>query len=167
MRYMLQVYFNGAQDNVAQLPDAERQAIVGEYIAFFATPEVTDGNQLQPPATATTVRVKDSQTVTTHGPFAAPGEPLSSCSSSRPRTSTPRSISQPASRRHAWAAPSRFGLSSSDDPSYWAVSRGTRRGHNCQRNRRDTASGTGRAPPERAGPHQAGPERDARVDREA
>ncbi len=76
MRYMLQVYFNGAQDEVAQLPDAERQAIVGEYIAFFATPEVTDGNQLQPPATAMTVRVEDAQIVTAHGPFAAPGEPL-------------------------------------------------------------------------------------------
>jgi hypothetical protein len=76
MRYMLQVYFNGAQDKVAQLPDAERQAIVGEYLAFFATPEVTDGKQLQPPATATTVRVKDTQTVITQGPFAAPGEPL-------------------------------------------------------------------------------------------
>jgi hypothetical protein len=76
MRYMLQVYFNGAQDKVAQLPDAERQAIVGEYLAFFATPEVTDGKQLQPPATATTVRVKDTQTVITQGPFAAAGEPL-------------------------------------------------------------------------------------------
>lgn len=76
MRYMLQVYFNGAQEKVAQLPDAERQAIVGEYIAFLARPEVTDGNQLQAPATATTVRVKDTQTVTAHGPVAAPGEPL-------------------------------------------------------------------------------------------
>jgi hypothetical protein len=73
---MLQVYFSGAQDKLAQLPDAERQAIVGEYIAFFATPEVTDGNQLQPPATAATVRVDDEQTVVTRGPFAPPGEPL-------------------------------------------------------------------------------------------
>jgi hypothetical protein len=76
MRYMLQVYFNGAQDKVAQLPDAERQAIVGEYIALFATPEVTDGNQLQPPATATTVRVHEGETVRTAGPFAATREPL-------------------------------------------------------------------------------------------
>jgi hypothetical protein len=73
---MLQVYFNGAQDEVAQLPDAERRAIVGEYIAFFARPEVTDGNQLQPPVTATTVRVQDAETLTVDGPFAAPGEPL-------------------------------------------------------------------------------------------
>jgi len=76
MRYMLQVYFNGAQEKVSQLPDAERQAIAGEYVAFFATPEVMDGNQLQPPATATTVRVQDGQTLTADGPFAAPGEPL-------------------------------------------------------------------------------------------
>jgi hypothetical protein len=76
MRYMLQVYFNGAQDKVAELPDAERQALVAEYIAFFATPEVEDGNQLQPPDTATTVRVQDTQTLTAAGPFAAPGEPL-------------------------------------------------------------------------------------------
>jgi hypothetical protein len=73
---MLQVYFNGAQDQVAQLPEAEREAIVGEYLAFFATPEVTDGNQLQPPATATTVRVQDARTLTAEGPFAAAGEPL-------------------------------------------------------------------------------------------
>lgn len=76
MRYMLQVYFNGAQDKVAQLPAAERQAIVGEYVAFFATPEVMDGNQLQPPATAVTVRIEDRQRSITHGPFAEPGEPL-------------------------------------------------------------------------------------------
>ena len=76
MRYMLQVYFNGAQDNLARLSDAERQAIVDEYIAFFASPEVMDGNQLQPPATATTVRVEDTQTLTADGPLAAPGESL-------------------------------------------------------------------------------------------
>ena len=76
MRYMLQVYFNGAQEKLARLPEAERRAIVGEYVAFFAAPEVTDGNQLQPPATATTVRVQDAQTLTADGPFAAAGEPL-------------------------------------------------------------------------------------------
>jgi hypothetical protein len=76
MRYMLQVYFNGAQDKVAQLPDAEQQAIVGEYVAFFARPEVMDGNQLQPPATATTVRVQGTQTLTAEGPLAAAAESL-------------------------------------------------------------------------------------------
>jgi len=76
MRYMLQVYFNGAQDKVAQLPDAEREAIVDEYLAFFARPEVMDGNQLQPPATAATVRVHGTQTLTADGPLAAQGASL-------------------------------------------------------------------------------------------
>jgi hypothetical protein len=71
---MLQVYFNGAQTRVEQLPEAERQAVVGEYGAFFNSPEVQDGNQLQPPTTAVTVRVHDSETVRSDGPFA--GEPL-------------------------------------------------------------------------------------------
>jgi hypothetical protein len=53
-----------------------RQAIVSEYIAFGRAPEIRDGNQLQPPTTATTVRVRDGEPVTTDGPFAATGEPL-------------------------------------------------------------------------------------------
>src|SRR5919198_6080472 len=65
MRYMLQVYFNGAQARLEQLPDADRDAIVREYVAFFQTPEVKDGNQLQPAATATTVRVLEGETVLT------------------------------------------------------------------------------------------------------
>lgn len=76
MRYVLQVYFNGAQSQLEQLPERDRQAIVDEYIAFFQTPEVRDGNQLQPPATATTVRVHEGETVRSAGPFPATREPL-------------------------------------------------------------------------------------------
>jgi hypothetical protein len=76
MRFVLQVYFDGAQDRVAQLPEDERQEIIGEYVAFFQTPAVQDGNQLQAPATAVTIRVDDGETVATPGPFAADGEPL-------------------------------------------------------------------------------------------
>jgi hypothetical protein len=76
MRYLLQVYFDGAQDTLAQLPADERQAIVSEYVAFFRAPEIQDGNQLQPPTSATTVRVHDGEPVTTDGPFSATGEPL-------------------------------------------------------------------------------------------
>jgi hypothetical protein len=73
---MLQVYFNGAQARLEQLPEAERQAVVEQYIAFFASPEVKDGNQLQPPATATSVRVSDGETVRRTGPVSVSGEPL-------------------------------------------------------------------------------------------
>jgi hypothetical protein len=76
MRYLLQVYFHGAQARVEQLPEAERHAVVEEYIAFFASPEVKDGNRLQPPATATTVRVHNGDTVRRTGPVSAAGEPL-------------------------------------------------------------------------------------------
>jgi hypothetical protein len=76
MRFVLQVYFDGAQERVDQLPEDERQAIIGEYVAFFRTPAVQDGNQLQPPATAVTVRVDDGRTVATRAPFAADREPL-------------------------------------------------------------------------------------------
>jgi hypothetical protein len=76
MRFVLQVYFDGAEQLVDRLPEDERQAVIGEYVAFFRTPAVQDGNQLQPPATAVTVRVDDGETAATPGPFAADGEPL-------------------------------------------------------------------------------------------
>lgn len=76
MRYMLQVYFNGAQARRDELQEAQRAAIVEEYVAFFHAPEVKDGNQLQPPATATTVRVDDDQIVRSEGTFPRAGEPL-------------------------------------------------------------------------------------------
>jgi hypothetical protein len=76
VRYLLQVYFHGAQERLAQLPASERDAVVQEYQAFFRAAEVRDGNQLQPPATATTVQVNDGELVLTPGPFGGSGEPL-------------------------------------------------------------------------------------------
>jgi hypothetical protein len=76
MRFVLQVYFDGAQARLAELPEDERRAIVDEYIAFFETPAVRDGNQLQSPATAVTVRVHEGESVAAPGPFAAGAEPL-------------------------------------------------------------------------------------------
>ncbi|HEX6471433.1 MAG TPA: YciI family protein [Streptosporangiaceae bacterium] len=76
MKYMLQVYFDGAAARLERLPEAERKAIVDEYKAFFQAPEVKDGNQLQPPATATTVRLHEGETVPTSGPYSGASEPL-------------------------------------------------------------------------------------------
>jgi hypothetical protein len=39
------------------------------YQAVNETPGMTPGQQLQPPETATTVRVEDGRTLTTDGPF--------------------------------------------------------------------------------------------------
>src|SRR4029079_10194705 len=54
----------------------EQQAIYAAYKAINETPGVTPGNGLQPPETATTVRVRDGKTITTDGPFVETKEAL-------------------------------------------------------------------------------------------
>jgi hypothetical protein len=76
MKYMLQVYLNDATAALEQLSEDEQRSIYGEYLAISQTPGVTDSNQLQPPATATTVQVQGGKTLTTDGPFADTKEPL-------------------------------------------------------------------------------------------
>ena len=46
-----------------------RTRVYAAYKALNETPGVTPGLQLQPPETATTVRVQDGTTLTTDGPF--------------------------------------------------------------------------------------------------
>ena len=50
-------------------PKEEQQAVYADYQAINETPGVTPGVQMQPPETATTVRVQDGKTLTTDGPF--------------------------------------------------------------------------------------------------
>ena len=69
MKYMLQIYSSTAMNEFDTLPEDEQKAIFGEYLAISQAPGVTDGHQLQPPTTATTVRVQDGRTLTTDGPF--------------------------------------------------------------------------------------------------
>jgi hypothetical protein len=51
------------------LSEDERNAVAADYQAINQTPGVTPGLGLQPPETATTVRVQDGKTLTTDGPF--------------------------------------------------------------------------------------------------
>jgi hypothetical protein len=51
------------------LPEDEQGAVYAAYKALNETPGVSPGLQLQPPETATTVRVQDGRTLTTDGPF--------------------------------------------------------------------------------------------------
>ena len=76
MQYMLLIYSGEATDEFDKLSEAEQQAIMGEYYAISETPGVSGGNQLQPSATATTVRVENGQSLTTDGPFATTKEVL-------------------------------------------------------------------------------------------
>ncbi len=68
MKYALLIY------DVASawegLSDQETNAVMGEYFAVAQTPGVVGGEQLHPVETATTIRVKDGEALTTDGPFA-------------------------------------------------------------------------------------------------
>jgi hypothetical protein len=70
MKYALLIFqgqSNGAWDN---LTEDEQNSILGEYMAIAQAPGAVGGDQLQPPDTATTVRVEDGRTLTTDGPYA-------------------------------------------------------------------------------------------------
>jgi hypothetical protein len=58
------------------LADDQKQAVYAAYQGINETPGVTSGLQMQPPATATTVRVQDGRTLTTDGPFVETKEAL-------------------------------------------------------------------------------------------
>src|SRR4051794_24193744 len=60
----------------AKLSEDEQKAVFADYQALNQTPGVTPGVQMQPPETATTVRVEDGRTLTTDGPFVDTKEAL-------------------------------------------------------------------------------------------
>lgn len=51
------------------LSDEQKRSIYSAYRAINETPGVTPGVWMQPPETATTVRVADGRTLSTDGPF--------------------------------------------------------------------------------------------------
>jgi hypothetical protein len=76
MRYMLLIHPGDAPtpytpDGWARLSDAEREEVTTACRAIDEAPGVSPGVQMQPPETATTVRVQEGKTVTTDGPFVA------------------------------------------------------------------------------------------------
>lgn len=78
MRYILLINTNETAE--ANRSDEENEAVFGAYYAF--TNEIREsgayvtGEALQPTSTATTVRVRDGQTLTTDGPYAETKEQL-------------------------------------------------------------------------------------------
>jgi hypothetical protein len=69
MKYLLLIYGNDTREQFEARSEEERKAIYAEWGAVNKTPGVTPGHELEPPSTATTVRVKDGKTLTTDGPF--------------------------------------------------------------------------------------------------
>ena len=81
MKYMLLIHQGTTPTPLdpeawAALGADEQQEIYAAYRAVNETPGVTPGNGLQPPDTATTVRVVDGAAVTTDGPFVEAKEAL-------------------------------------------------------------------------------------------
>ncbi len=81
MKYMLLIHQGSAPtpyspEEWARLSEDEQQAVAADYQAINQTPGVSPGLQLQPPESATTVRMEDGRTLTTDGPFVAVKEAL-------------------------------------------------------------------------------------------
>jgi hypothetical protein len=80
MKYMLLIHQGSTptprSDEWESLSEGEQKAVYGAYKAINETPGVSPGVQMQPPETATTVRVQDGKTLTTDGPFVAIKEAL-------------------------------------------------------------------------------------------
>ena len=78
MQYMLLIYDDPSVWE--SMSEAETDAIMGEYWAFSEELQksgaLVSGDALQPTATATTVRVRDGETLNTDGPFAETKEQL-------------------------------------------------------------------------------------------
>jgi len=67
MKYAVLIY--GSPDAFEGMGEDERQAVYGEYLDLIGAPGVRGSAQLQPVATAVTVRVRDGKMLTTDGPF--------------------------------------------------------------------------------------------------
>jgi hypothetical protein len=74
MKYAMLINIDPA--SLPALDEAEQRAVSAEYFALRDEPSCVDGAQLQPVDTATTVRVRGGETLTTDGPFAETKEVL-------------------------------------------------------------------------------------------
>jgi hypothetical protein len=81
MKYMLLIHQGDAptpydEEKWAKLSPEEQGKVYAAYQELNQNPKVTPGLQLAPPQSATTVRVEDTQTLTTDGPFVTIKEAL-------------------------------------------------------------------------------------------
>jgi hypothetical protein len=66
VKYALLIYNT---PEARDLPEAQLEALIGEYQEIFQSPGVIDGQQLQLPGSATTVRVDNGAALLSDGPF--------------------------------------------------------------------------------------------------
>ena len=106
MKYALLIY--NAPD-ARDLPEGQLEALIDEYQEIFQSPGVIDGQQLQLPGSATTVRVENGEALLTDGPFVDAKEHLGGLWLVEADDLDAPPHSPRASRPPAWAAPSRCG----------------------------------------------------------
>jgi RNA polymerase sigma factor (sigma-70 family) len=76
MKYMLLIQQPDDPEAWGKLSEEEQKQVAADYQAINQTPGVTPGERLQPPESATTVRVQDEKTLTTDGPFVSVKEAM-------------------------------------------------------------------------------------------
>jgi hypothetical protein len=80
MKYMLLIHQGTTPlpgtDEWEKLSEDDQKQVHADYQAIDGTPGVTPGVWLQPPESATTVRVDGGETLTTDGPFVSTKEAL-------------------------------------------------------------------------------------------
>jgi hypothetical protein len=73
MKYLLLIHQGATplpgSEEWDRLSDDEKGSVYAAYKAINENPYVSPGERMQPPETATTVRVQDGRTLTTDGPF--------------------------------------------------------------------------------------------------
>ena len=74
MKYMALIY--GNEEAWDALSEEEQQRVSERYMALAREPVTVGGDELEDPDTATTIRVRDGETLTTDGPFAETKEQL-------------------------------------------------------------------------------------------
>jgi hypothetical protein len=74
MEFLALIHAN--ENGWSELSDDERQAVYKRYMEFSERPEVVGGAELQETTTATTVRVRNGDSMVTDGPYAEVKEAL-------------------------------------------------------------------------------------------
>jgi hypothetical protein len=69
VKYALLIYSGDALERYERLPEEAQREVLGEYFAISNLPGVYGAEQLHPPASATTVRVPNGETLLSDGPF--------------------------------------------------------------------------------------------------
>jgi hypothetical protein len=76
VKYLLLINIGPQARDWRSLPESEQRQFAADWAEFTQIPGVTPGLRLEPPETATTIRVQDGRLLTTDGPYVETKEAL-------------------------------------------------------------------------------------------